>query len=69
MREGISEEFRAKMQDAFLMLSTRDGGQAEILSAVGARRFLPAHVSNFEVLAAVANELGLLGEDSDARQE
>jgi phosphonate transport system substrate-binding protein len=61
MRPGIAMETRELVQDAFMSLSVYDTTHAAVLGKIGARSFLPISPKDYDVLAEIAMNLGLLG--------
>lgn len=60
-QSSLDATLRKKVRDAFLNLTPEKGAHAKILLGVDAGRFLPAEVSDFNMLADVVNDLELLG--------
>lgn len=60
-QSSLDATLRKKIKDAFLNLSPENGAHARILAGIDAGRFLPAEVSDFNMLADVVNDLELLG--------
>lgn len=58
----LDSKLRNRLRNAFLMLSTDDVRQAEILDGLEARSFLPAGVRDFQKLRDIALSMNLLGE-------
>jgi len=62
IQNSIPEKVRDKLQDAFLQLSIFDKKQAEILSRIGAKTFIPARPADFRELTRQATLLGLMND-------
>ena len=60
MRKEIAQPLRAAVQDAFLALSIQDAEHADVLVGIGAGRFLPVPLPEFERLERIADKLGLI---------
>lgn len=61
LHPSVDKTVQEKLRKAFLGLSADNNSHARILSALDARRFLPAEVSDFNKLAEIISKLELPG--------
>jgi len=58
--QGLDEEIKTNLRDAFLRLDSENPEDKAILSSLGATAFLPAGVDDFKTLNDIAMNLGLV---------
>lgn len=60
VRQDLDDKLKTRLRDAFLSLDPGDPGEAEILTRLSAKTFLPANPDDFGILRDIAATHGLM---------